>query len=84
MISDDFSISLLNPESELYKYKADKYENMVSTTFYFRVSNDRTASIKRTHNEKLRFIWLAKKDNLKLFNFQYQFECSTCEWNDSF
>ena len=30
MISDDFSISLLNPESELYKYKADKYENMVS------------------------------------------------------
>ena len=34
VISDDFSISLLNPESELYKYKADKYENMVSTTFY--------------------------------------------------
>ena len=31
VISDDFSISLLNPESELYKYKADKYENMVST-----------------------------------------------------
>ena len=30
VISDDFSISLLNPESELYKYKADKYENMVS------------------------------------------------------
>ena len=31
VISDDFSISLLNPESELYKYKADKYENMVSS-----------------------------------------------------
>ena len=66
VISDDFSISLLNPESELYKYKADKYENMVSTTFYFRVSNNRTASIKRTHKGKLPFIWLAKKDNLIL------------------
>ena len=30
VISDDFSISLLNPESELYKNTADKYSNMVS------------------------------------------------------
>ena len=29
VISDDFSISLLNPDSELYKYKADKYASMV-------------------------------------------------------
>ena len=30
VISDDFSISLLNPDSELYRYKADKYASMVS------------------------------------------------------
>ena len=29
VISDDFSISLLNPDSELYRYKADKYATMV-------------------------------------------------------
>ena len=29
VISDDFSISLLNPDSELYRYKADKYASMV-------------------------------------------------------
>lgn len=29
MISDDFSISLLNPESDLYRYKSDKYAKMV-------------------------------------------------------
>ena len=32
-----------------------------------RVSNNRTASIIK-HNEKLDFIWLAKKDNLMLLN----------------
>ena len=31
-------------------------------------SNNRTASIKNIHNGKLDFIWLAKKDNLILFN----------------
>ena len=29
VISDEFSISLLNPESELYQYTSDKYMNMV-------------------------------------------------------
>ena len=46
--------------------------------------------LSNVHNVKLNFIWLAKKDNLMLLNWwtmvndQYQFECSTCEWNDSF
>ena len=29
VISDDFSIALLNPDSELYQYKAEKYTKMV-------------------------------------------------------
>ena len=35
VISDDFSISLLNPDSELYRYKADKYATMVR--FFFMI-----------------------------------------------
>ena len=41
-------------------------------------------------HKNLRFIWLAKKDNLMLNNqnqnlrlIKYQFECSTYQWNDS-
>ena len=34
VISDDFSISLLNPDSELYRYKADKYASMVSKIIF--------------------------------------------------
>lgn len=34
VISDDFSISLLNPDSELYRYKADKYASMVSKRIF--------------------------------------------------
>ena len=30
VVSDEFSISLLNPSSELYKFKEDKYSKMVS------------------------------------------------------
>jgi len=29
VVSDDFSIALLNPSSELYKTKAEKYTNLV-------------------------------------------------------
>ena len=38
-------------------------------------------------NGKLPLIWLAKKDNLMLLDqlnpLKYQYECKTCEWNDS-
>ena len=37
----------------------------------------------KIHIGKLTFIWLSKKDNLMLLNWN-QFECSICEWNDSF
>lgn len=30
VVSDDFSISLLNPESDAYRYKQQKYLDMVS------------------------------------------------------
>ena len=35
VISDDFSISLLNPDSELYRYKADKYASMVRERIFW-------------------------------------------------
>ncbi len=33
VVSDEFSISLLNPTSELYKVKADKYSKLVRQSF---------------------------------------------------
>ena len=44
VISDDFSISLLNPDSELYRYKADKYASMVRL-----LSKDITEILKKNH-----------------------------------
>ena len=52
-----------------------------------RVSNNRTAPIKRTY-WKTRFHMACKEGQLDvvdlMLNDQYQFECSRCEWNDSF
>ena len=35
---------------------------------FYKVFDNPTASIKNVHNEKLRFIWHAKNDNLMLLN----------------
>ena len=46
--------------------KQGKHRELIIITLFG--SNNRTTSISNAQNEKLRFAWLAKKDNLMLLN----------------
>ena len=49
VISDEFSISLLNPESEAYRFKEQKYSKMVSLSLNMMV-NDELLQLMNAYN----------------------------------